>query len=176
MSFKKADRNEKWGLDTYGAEKWNQICDYEDDKNERKERVFAAVKKPESMAQLFSILNAFLGEDMHFHYTANVEKQYINIASGVDLSDRPLIKLAWKEFRVENFSGGIGTNEAYYSSERDYSKPVKEVFYWTSIHFAYRHHDGGSNGATIGTAVFNEDGKWIFTPEIQEIGGQKNEW
>lgn len=160
--MKKSDRNDKYGIETYGKEKWNLICDYEDDKEARKEKLFAEVSKTESMNALFAIINDLVGEDLKFGYSVNAEKRKIDICSEVDLSDKPLICLAWREFRVENFGGGLGCSEAYYSSDRDYSKPVKEVHYWMSIHFAYEHHDGGSNGAEIGTAIFGEDGKWIF--------------
>lgn len=170
MKFEKANRNERWGIERYGAEKWSQICDYEDDKNERKERVFNAAKAPESMEQLFAELNAFFGEDLDFHYTANEEREKISIASGVDLSDRPLVSLAWKEFYIESFSGGLGSSEPYSREDRDHSKPVESVFYWTRIHFSYKHHNGGSNSAEIGTAIFGEDGKWVFTPVCARSG------
>lgn len=168
--MRKTDRNDNWGIKTYGAEEWNRRCDYEDNKNERKERVFAEASKIENMEKLFDLINNFVGEDMDFHYTVDFEKQKISIASGVDLSDRPFIRFAWKEFYIENFGGGVGCDEPYYSTDRDYSKPVKEVWYWMSIHYSYRHIDGGTNGASIGTAVFNEDGNWTFIPDIGRYG------
>ena len=156
----KADRNDKWGIEHYGKEAWEQRCDYEDDRESRKERLFAEVSKPERMMELFGLINKLFGEDLKFAYTVNSDKKRIDIKSGVDLSDRPLICLAWKEFRVENFGGGIGTSEPYY--DKDYSKPVDKVFYWMSIHYEYSHIDGGSNGASIATAWFSEDGKWTL--------------
>lgn len=171
--MKKADRNDKWGIETYGAEMWNQRCDYEDNKNERKERVFAEASKAESMEQLFDLINDFVGEDMDFHYTADVERKTINIASGVDLSDKPFIRFAWKEFYIENFSGGIGCSEPYSFEDRDYSKPVKDVYYWMEIHYSYQHIRGGSNGASIGTAIFGEDGKWTFMADIERYSKEE---
>ena len=35
--MKKSDRNNKYAIETHGLEKWTQICDYEDNKNLRKE-------------------------------------------------------------------------------------------------------------------------------------------
>lgn len=165
--MKKSDRNYKYGIESYGKEKWNLICDYEDDKETRKEKVFAEASKPENMNDLFSIINEFVGEDLKFGYTINQEKRRINIKSGVDLSNKPFICLAWKEFLVDNFNGGIGCDEPYYSSDRDYTKPVNKVYYWMDIHYSYQHHGGGSNGAQIGTAIFGEDGKWIFKPSME---------
>lgn len=161
----KADRNDKWGIERYGADGWAQRCDYEDDKACRKERLFAEAVKPENMNALFALINGLVGEDMEFTYTVNERKQRIDIQSGVDLSDRPFISLAWKEFRIENFGGGLGCEEAYDDIDRDYSKPVKSVYYWMSIHYAYEHIDGGSNGAEIATAWFGEDGKWKLRTE-----------
>lgn len=158
--MKKADRNDKWGIEAYGKEKWIQRCDYEDDKAIRKERLFAEVVKPEKMAELFALVNNLFGEDLKFSYTLDADKQRVDIKSGVDLADRPLINLAWKEFRVANFGGGLGASEPYY--DKDYSKPVERVFYWMSIHYEYSHIDGGSNGASIATAWFYEDGKWTL--------------
>ena len=62
--MKKADRNDKYGIETYGKEKWNLICDYEDDKEARKEKLFTEVSKPESMNALFAIINDLVGEDL----------------------------------------------------------------------------------------------------------------
>ena len=158
--MKKADRNDKWGIERYGAEAWNQQCDYEDNKEERKERIFAEATRQEKMRELFSLINALVGEDMKFTYKADAAKQRIEIESGVDLSDRPLISLAWKEFRITNFGGGVGTSEPYY--DKDYSKPVAQVFYWMDIHYEYTHIGGGSNGASIATAFFSEEGEWTL--------------
>lgn len=171
--MKMADRNCKWGIEQYGAEKWNQRCDYEDDKESRKERLFEEASKSENMAKLFAIINDFFGEDMDFHYKMDVEKRKINIASGVDLSDRPFIRFAWKKFIIENFGGGIGCSEPYCLDDRDYSKPVKEVYYWMDVQYSYKHIDGGSNGASIGTAYFKEDGKWTFVPDVDEVQKKK---
>lgn len=163
--MKKADRNDEWGIKRYGVEEWNKRCDYEDDKESRKERLFAEVTKPENMNGLFDLINGLFGEDLKFTYTVNAERQRIDIKSGVNLADRPLICLAWKDFRVENFGGGIGTSEPYY--EKNYSKPVDKVFYWMSIHYEYSHIDGGSNGASIATVWFSEDGKWTLETDKQ---------
>lgn len=156
----KADRNDEWGIKHYGKEAWEQRCDYEDDRESRKERLFTEVSKPEKMCELFALLNNLFGEDLKFSYTVNSDKKRIDIKSGVNLSDRPLICFAWKEFRVENFGGGIGTSEPYYNE--DFSKPVDKVYYWMSIHYEYSHINGGSNGASIATAWFSEDGKWTL--------------
>ena len=166
--MRKADRNDKWGIEKYGVEAWNQRCDYEDDKEERKEKLFAEATKPEKMQELFALINGLVGEDMKFTYKVNKDKQKIEIESGVDLSDRPFIRLAWKEFRITNFGGGLGTNEHHYGE--DYSKPVEKVFYWMSIHYEYSHIDGGSNGASIATAWFSEDGKWTFESDEERYG------
>ena len=166
----KADRNNEWGIEKYGVEEWNKRCDYEDDKESRKEQLFAEVTKPENMNGLFDLINKLFGEELKFTYTVDAEKKRIDIESGVNLADRPLICLAWKDFFVTNFGGGIGCSEPYYSDDRDYSKPVKEVHYWMDIHYSYQHINGGSNGASIGTAFFNEDGKWTFTPDIERYG------
>ena len=163
--MKKADRNNKWGIEKYGVEEWNRRCDYEDDRESRKELLFAEATKAERMEELFALINGMFGEDLKFTYKVDAEKQRIDIESGADLADRPLICLAWKEFRVTSFSGGVGCDEPYYSQDRDYSKPVKSVFYWMSIHYKYRHIDGGSNGAQIATAWFHEDGKWTLKTE-----------
>ena len=168
--MKKADRNDEWGIKKYGVEEWNKRCDYEDDRESRKERLFAEVTKQENMSGLFALINGMFGEDLQFTYKVNAEKQHIDIESGVNLADRPLICLAWTEFRVTNFGGGLGASEPYYSSERDYSKPVKSVFYWMEIHYEYRHIDGGTNGATIATALFSEDGKWTLKSEKERYG------
>ena len=163
----KADRNDEWGIKHYGKEAWEQRCDYEDNKNERKERLFAEAKKPENMNALFALINNLVGEDMKFSYTVNEPKQKIEIKSEVDLSDKPFICLAWKEFRIESFGGGVGTSEPYYDYGNDYEKPVANVFYWLQIHYAYSHIDGGTNGASIASASFSEDGKWTFKSDSE---------
>lgn len=168
--MKLADRNNKWGIETYGAEKWIQQCDYEDDKERRKERVFAEATKSENMNELFALINSLLGEDMKFTYKVDTEKRKIDIKSEVDLADKPFICLAWKEFRVTNFGGGLGCEEPYYSTDRDYSKPVKKVYYWMSIHYEYSHIDGGTNGASIATAWFLENGKWTLESDRERYG------
>lgn len=160
--MKKADRNDKYAIETHGLEKWIQICDYEDNKNLRKEQVFSEAVKPENMSKLFSLIDSLVEKDMCFSYSVNKEKQTISIKSDKDLSDEPLIRLAWKEFRITNFGGGLACDEPYHIAEIDYTKPVKKVFYWMDIHFSYTHLDGGSNGASIGTAYFYEDGEWSF--------------
>lgn len=163
--MKKTDRNDKWGIKQYGADGWAQRCDYEDDKECRKERLFAEAVKPESMSALFALINGLFGEDLEFSYSVDEARRRIDIKSGVDLSDRPLICLAWKEFRIENFGGGLGCDEEHWEEDRDYSKPVKNVCYRMSIHYAYTHIDGGTNGAAIATALFGEDGEWKLETE-----------
>ena len=160
--MKKADRNNEYAIKIHGLEKWIQICDYEDDKNLRKERLFSEATKPENMSSLFSLINSLVEKDMCFSYSVNKEKQTISIKSDKDLSDEPIICLAWKEFRIANFGGGLSCGEPYYTAGIDYSKPVEKVYYWMDIHFSYTHLGGGSNGASIGTAYFYEDGKWSF--------------
>lgn len=66
--MKKADRNNEWGIKNYGVEGWNQRCDYEDDKESRKERIFTEVSKPENMKGLFELINNLFGEDLKFSY------------------------------------------------------------------------------------------------------------
>lgn len=163
----KADRNDEWGIKHYGAEKWARKCDYEDNKNERKERVFSEVTKPENMNALFALINNLVGEDMKFSYTVDEARQKFSIKSEVDLSDKPFICLAWKEFRVESFAGGVCTSEPYYDEENDYTKPVADVFYRLQIHYAYSHIGGGTNGASIASASFSEDGKWTFKTDME---------
>lgn len=46
--MKKADRNDKYGIETYGKEKWNLICDYEDDKEARKEKLLPRFQNPKA--------------------------------------------------------------------------------------------------------------------------------
>lgn len=173
--MRKADRNDEWGIKNYGVVEWNKRCDYEDDKESRKERLFAEAMKSERIGELFTLINNLFGEDLQFTYTVNKEKQRIGIKSGVDLSDRPLICLAWKKFCVESFGGGIGCEEPYCSKDRDYSKPVEKVYYWMEIQYGYIHIDGGSNGASIATAYFSEDGKWTLKSDREWYvkGGRK---
>lgn len=166
--MKKADRNDEWGIREYGVEGWNKRCDYEDDKESRKERLFAEVVKQERMDELFALINTLFGEDLQFTYKVSEEKKRIDIESGVNLADRPLICLAWNEFRVTSFSGGVGCDEPYYSDDRDCSKPVESVFYWMDIHYEYSHINGGSNGASIATATFGEDGKWTLRTDKEQ--------
>lgn len=66
--MKKADRNDEWGIKRYGVEEWNKCCDYEDDKESRKERLFDEVTKPENMNGLFDLINGLFGEDLKFTY------------------------------------------------------------------------------------------------------------
>lgn len=167
--MQKADRNDKFGIENYGTEKWEQMCDYKDDRESRKEKLFAEASKPEQLEKLFGLIEKLVGEELNFKYTIKAEKQKIDIESLVNLADKPLICLAWREFKVENFGGGVGCNEPCRSWDIDYSKPVKSVHYWMRIHFSYKHYDGGTNGAEIGTAFFDEAAQeWILKATCEE--------
>lgn len=164
------DRNDEWGLEKYGIAKWNQRCDYEDDKEDRMDKLFAEATKDENMQGLFGFIDAYLGEKMNFSYTVDEKRRKIDIESKTDLADKPFICLAWKKFTIENFGGGLSCDAPYYVEELDYSKPVNCVYYWMSIHYSYQHISGGTNGAEIGTAFFKEkDLQWTFIPLKEKV-------
>ena len=60
---------------------------------------------------------------------------------------------AWKEMNVQSFGCAISAK-----------KETGDLYFWADIHLAYRHWGGGTNGATIGVAWF-EDGEWTIKSE-----------
>lgn len=76
-----------------------------------------------------------------------------------------VMKFAFSEVVIESFSNGIATTAPdYYSSEKiDYDKDY-DLYYWVSIHFAYRAKGGGTNGVDLASAQY-KDGKWKFDIE-----------
>ncbi len=66
-----------------------------------------------------------------------------------------LISLAWKEFKISNFN-----------SNATVDRQSEEPYYWITVHYDYKHIDGGSNGAEIGFAEFR-NGNWKFYSDIE---------
>lgn len=158
------DINDKMGIENHGKEEWERICAHENDKERREEKIFAEVTKKESFDELFKLIDDLIGEHIEFKYSVNERKHCIDIESEdlIGKESSKFMRLAWKEFHIANFSGGVSASDPYYMEDRDYSKPCESVMYWMTIVFSYTHHDGGHNSATIADAMFDETGKWTL--------------
>ena len=140
-------------------EKCKQIDAFYEDVERRKSALIekAFMQKDE----LFESINKKTGLNLNFIMEKRTTRNG-DIVFNLESNEirNPIIALAWKSFRVENFGG----NCCYEGEgEEDYSKPASKVYYWMSIHYGYEHVDGGTNGAKIGNAYFFEStGHWQF--------------
>lgn len=109
------------------------------------------------------------------HYSFEVKsvqgQPYVSYESIENLVDgNPILGLAWKEMRINNFNGGrvwskehgLPGAKMFYSSydakDIDYTKPMS-VGFNIDLHYSYEHIDGGSNGAKIGWASYDGE-RW----------------
>lgn len=168
--MKKYSEDSFW-LEKYGAEICKQMDDYNENLNQRKSNLL--IKAVEKQDELFKAINEKTGLKNTFKLELrklrNSDDMIIDIESNEIKNS--VIALAWKSFKIANFGGGVWSRknkEGYYGSEEDFSKPSPEIGYTMSLHFAYTHNDGGTNGASIGTAYFIEsEGNWKF--ELDEV-------
>ena len=100
-------------------------------------------------------------------YDISIEKNrfgtynYFEIKNRENLVDNfPILALAWREFKVSTFSANISCDQE-----------TGTLRLWCTIEFSYRHCDGGTNGAKILTAWY-EEGKWIIKPEKETYNNQ----
>lgn len=157
--------------------------EYENDKQEKEykkdvgNRMYNGLKKMiENMDNLFDQIKKETGIDVNFEYKV-VQRQrkkgdFIEIESEDFASQFKVIKNAWRKMNIEGYGSYWFENNksSYYGYEEDFSKPCPEIGYTMTISYRYQHHDGGTNGATIGKAYASEKTgwKWNFVPELEK--------
>lgn len=109
---------------------------------------------------LFDKINTTIG--LQLTYTTSLEKNRdgsyrIEIDSNEDISNIfILLKAAWKEFKVGNFSSSICPNNE-----------TRNLKFWCTINYNYVHQDGGTNGAHILDAFYTPENGWKFMTEME---------
>lgn len=158
------NKDDKYGIEVHGVDKWAFICGYVDAIEARKE---ALVRKAfTEMEKLFDYLRKLLGRpELTFKSEIKTKRDgslYISFESDSIKSNDPVLNLLVKEIVVSDFGGSVAyERKSPYSPTFDLNKEV-EMAYWLPMDFCYKHHGGGSNGTELATAHFTESGEWIF--------------
>lgn len=158
------DRNDKYGIEKHGVEKWHSICDYMDAIEKRAEKL--RLETHGDIVEMYRYIRRLIVRPgLSFQSTIQTKRngdKYIYFESSPIKSDDPVLNLMVKEIRVSNFGGGVSyERQSPYDVNFDLNKEV-EMMYWFSIHFDYEHHSGGGNGTELATAYRKESGEWIF--------------
>ena len=153
---------DKFWIEELGLEECKRRDAFAEDVERRESEV---VEKAFSQKEeLFRAINEKTGLNLKFTMEKR-EKRNGDVVLDIESEEikNPIIALAWKSFKIENFGGSSFYKDTKKDNERDYSKFATEVGYYMSIHFGYEHIDRGSNGARIGDAQFLEStGHWQF--------------
>lgn len=163
----------KWHAEQFGIELATKYANYAEKANKARNELFDAGVA--NLNQLWKQLNEKLGLDLQYKteikWDGHERQNVIDFESDNIADKNPVIAMAWHDFRICNFSCGKarwkaqgleGKKEKYYGGyelpDIDYDKPA-ELWFVLDLHFSYKHNDGGSNGAKIGTAYY-ESGNW----------------
>lgn len=108
---------------------------------------------------LYDKINKTIG--LQLTYTNKLRKTrdgyHVDIESNEDIANMFLIiKAAWKEFKVTDFGSQICPNEE-----------TRDLKFWCTINYSYRHQDGGTNGAHILNATYTMENGWEMMSEIE---------
>lgn len=109
---------------------------------------------------LYDKINTTIGLQLTYknELEKTMSKEYlVNIVSNENISDMfLLIKAAWKEFKISTFGTSISVDQEH-----------KDLKFWCSIDYKYRHQDGGMNGSSILSAFYNNRDGWNFITEME---------
>lgn len=149
------DFNDKYGIERYGVERWNQICENSNADEKGKEDFLNLMATDENMNRLFEVIKKVVGiSNISFEWEKrNIRgTDYIDFHSSNFANTDPIVNLAWSNFRLATFTNAICSNNDTTESRNDdyYTKRATEFCYVFSLQFSYEHHGSGSNGADIG--------------------------
>lgn len=126
--------NETYYLSDYTAEEINEFWESID------------------LTKVNKFLSELLGQQIKMEKHSRMERSgkiKYALIDGTNLVEKSLIiRAAWSEMYVQAFACDIGVD-----------KETGSLYLWADIQLAYRHWDGGTNGASIGSVLY-QDGKW----------------
>ena len=109
--------------------------------------------------ELYERTNKAIG--LELTYNNKLEKgrggYRIEIESNENIAEMsPIIKAAWRDFRVANFSSSICPNEE-----------TRNLKFWCTIQYSYEHQCGGHNGAEILSATYTPEKGWEIMTQVE---------